>query len=428
MRIVLRATLLLVAWTPCVAAATQATAPPAADKAPGTLSLDEAIDRALLRSPIVRMAAKARATAATARIGAGQLLPANPAATVTLGHRRDNSGSTPPARGFEWTVRLEQAVDLAGQRGTRLAEAERFVDVAGAREALARAETIARVRAAYITLALSQAHAESALAREKLGQRVLESARARVRAGAASDVELHLAEVEAGRLIHERVEAFLGIDAAAGELRRLLDLPADHPLQLTTALQLPPPAPLADDIPAAIRSAVARRVELKVLAATRTALDASVVRLRREVVPSPTLFVDVQRQQPGQLYVGGGVALGLPVWRRNQGELARTRAQEDELREEEAIAVHDIAIEVARLCRGVRAHREQATLWTEHIVPAALANVDLVHQGWTAGKFDIFRLVTVAREAGEARTHELQVMGDLWAATIELERATGVQQ
>src|SRR4051812_4948015 len=187
MRNALRATLLAVVWTPCVAAATQGTdVPTAAAVAPNRLSLDQAIERALSRSPLVRLAARARATAATARIAAGPLLPANPAATVTMGHRRDNSGSVPPANGFEWTVRLEQAIDVAGQRGTRLAEAERFVDIAGAREALARAETIARVRAAYITLALSRAHAESALGREKLGQRVLESARARVRAGAAS--------------------------------------------------------------------------------------------------------------------------------------------------------------------------------------------------------------------------------------------------
>jgi cobalt-zinc-cadmium efflux system outer membrane protein len=425
MRHVLRATLFVVAWTPCVAAATVDKVVP---EAPRTLSLEQAIDRALTRSPLVRLAAKARATAATARIAASPLLPANPAATVTVGHRRDNSGSMPLANGVEWTARLEQAIDVAGQRGTRLAEAERYVDIAAAREALARAETIARVRSAYITLSLSRAHAESALGREKLGQRVLESARARVRAGAASDVELHLAEVEAGRLVHERVEAVLGVEAAAGELRRMLELPVDHPVELSTALAVPPPSRVADDIPGAVRSAIARRVELKVLAATRNALDATVIRLRREVVPSPTLFVDVQRQQPGQLYLGGGVAFALPVWRHNQGELARTRAEEDEVREQEAIAVHDIGIEVTRLCHGVRARREQSSLWTDHILPAALANVDLVHQGWTSGKFDIFRLVTVAREAGDARTRELAVLGELWAATIELERATGVMQ
>ena len=52
-------------------------------------------------------------------------------------------------------------------------------------------------------------------------------------------------------------------------------------------------------------------------------VDATTTRLRRERVPNPTLFVDVAEQQPGQLYVGGGLALPLPLWRRNQGELAR---------------------------------------------------------------------------------------------------------
>jgi len=51
--------------------------------------------------------------------------------------------------------------------------------------------------------------------------------------------------------------------------------------------------------------------------------------------------------------------------------------------------------------------------------------VELVTQGWRVGKFDLFRVVQVSREAGEARRKELEVLGTLWESSIELGRAVG---
>ncbi len=58
-------------------------------------------------------------------------------------------------------------------------------------------------------------------------------------------------------------------------------------------------------------------------------------------------------------------------------------------------------------------------------MPSAEANVELVRQGWLGGKFDLFRVVQVTREAADARRRQLEVLGELWRARIELERATG---
>ncbi len=52
--------------------------------------------------------------------------------------------------------------------------------------------------------------------------------------------------------------------------------------------------------------AQAQRAELAALASGIDEIDADIVRLRREAIPSPTLFVDLQRDLPGQLFVGGG--------------------------------------------------------------------------------------------------------------------------
>jgi len=395
------------------------------DRARQALSLDEAMARAAQRSPLVRLAQKERDVVRSLRVGAGVLLPANPIVTFSAGGRRDRSASVPPANGFEWLARAEQMVEIGGQRGTRLKEAARALDVASARLELAEIETRARVRAAYVGMQLAEAQARAAGEREALGARVLESARARVKAGAASDVELHLAEIEAARFTHERLGAELAVDEAADAVRALVGVPARTTLELTTPLS--PPAAPARDLDAAIAEAQARRVELALLDAERAEIDASIVRLRRERVPSPSLFVEVAGQQPGQLYAGGGLSVALPVARRNQGELARARAERDRLGEERDVTARAVELEVAHLYRAVAAHRLQSTLWSSQIVPAATATVELVRQGWTAGKFDIFRVVQVTREAEEAKKRELETLGALWDATIALDRATGAR-
>jgi cobalt-zinc-cadmium efflux system outer membrane protein len=398
-------------------------AAPATAEAVLRLSRDEAVARALERSPVIVRADRERDLAAAARVGAGVLLPANPVASGFAGGRRDQSGSMPPATGPEWGVRLEQMVEIAGQRGARLREAERGVAVAEARRHLARVDTQAVVRSAYVALQVARAQVEAARKRVQLGDQLLRAAEARVRAGASSDVELHLAEVERGRFEHERVEAELLAGDAERGLKLLIGAPESMSLETTTPLGEPDAG--GGDIGALVQAAAELRAERKVIGAAKGHIDAAITRLKREAAPNPTLFVDVAGQQPGQLYVGGGVALPLPLWRRNQGELAHARAERRRLDDEDRLLSREIALEVATAVRTLEARHAEARLWTDKILPSAEANVELVQRGWLGGKFDLFRVVQVAREAADARRRQLEVLGELWRARIELDRVTG---
>jgi outer membrane protein, heavy metal efflux system len=394
-------------------------------RAQSTLRLSEsdAVARALERAPLVVRSDRERDVVAAGKVGAGVLLPANPAVVVTGGHRRDNSGSIPPAQGPEWSVQLQQTVEIAGQRGARLREADRAIAVASERQRLARIETRAEARTAYVLLQVARAQAEAAKKRVELGDQLLTAARARVRAGAASDVELHLAEVERARFEHDRIDAELAAAEAERALKRLVGAAANEHVEPATPLALP--APVQGDAAALVAAAVERRAERRVVGAARAHVDAATTRLKREIAPNPTLFVDVAEQQPGQLYIGGGVALPLPLWRRNQGELAQARAERRRLEDEDRLLVREIELEVSSALRTLETRQAEATLWSERVVPAAEANVELVRQGWLGGKFDLFRVVQVTREAADARRRQLEVLGDLWRARIELDRATG---
>jgi outer membrane protein TolC len=179
-------------------------------------------------------------------------------------------------------------------------------------------------------------------------------------------------------------------------------------------------------------AALARRAELAELAARGGAIDAAIVRLRREVVPSPTIFADLVSQpelpaQAAQLYVGGGVALPLPLFRRHQGELAVARADRALVDVERGLGERAVREEVWAARDQLLRRREQAERFAKVVLPAAGRHLALVSDGWRAGKFDLFRVIVAARDEALARREQLAAVGDVWQAAIALDRATGAQ-
>lgn len=386
------------------------------------LSLDDALLRGERSSGLVQRAIAERATVEARDVGASVPLPANPLLAIGLGPRRELQEAAPVQRGTAYAFHAEQMLEVAGQRGTRRAEVAAGVAVGDARLELARAETRVRVRSAYVGAQLAGARVLAARSREALAKTLLDSVRTRVRTGAASDVELELARLEQGRARMDRITAELAVELALAELRVLIALPPGAPLQLATPLQNPPPPP---PLATLIDLAHARRAEFRVLAASQQALDAAVVRMRREAFPNPTLFLDVQRDLPGQLYVGGGVALPLPTWRRNQGELAVARAEHARLQDEQVLTAREVAGDVEGAYRAALAQAEAVAVAEQHILPAAEAQAALITEGWRAGKLDLFRVIQASREASDARRGLLEALAASWDARIAIDRATG---
>lgn len=389
------------------------------------LTLEQVLAMGMAQSPLVRRAVAERELAEAGRVGARVLQQTNPWLAGSVGVRQDRSGSLPPANGLEWTIRLELPIEIAGQRGARLREVDRFVEVARRREAFARTEARARLTTLFVGMQLVQEAADTAREFEQLGERLLASARARAAAGASSDVEVRLAEAELGRLRHQRMEAELITLQTRGELRQWLALAPGSPVRVAKVAL--PPAEIDGSLAALVARAQAARHDLQALIATGSAFDAQLVRLRREVVPNPVLAFDAAQQQPGQTYLGGGLGLTLPIFARNQGPIAIARAESARAAVEVELQSRQIALEIGTLFEVLRLRRSELDLWQDQILPAARASAELVETGWRAGKFDLFRVLQIQREANEARRKRLEVLGELWAATISLLRSVGTQ-
>ena len=388
--------------------------------APAVLTLADALSRAEAASPLLRRARAERQAVAAREVGASILFPSNPVISGAAGPRHE-----PGRQGVEVLLHAEQAIEVGGQRGARRAVVSRALRTAELRERVARAETRARVRAAYVGAQLARARIEAAAQREALVGKLLDAVTARVEGGASSNVDLQLARLERGIALRARVDAALAAAEALARLRLLVGLPAARPVTLDARVDAPTARP--GDLTALIARAESQRAELAAVVSSREEIDADIARLRREAIPSPTLFVDVERDLPGQLFVGAGLAVPLPVWRRQQGEIALARAERYRVEEELALVQRDVALEVERAFQSESAQREMAELLDREVLPAAEGAVTLMTEGWRAGKFDLFRLIQTSRDASEARRLYLETLGLLWESTIALDRAVGVE-
>jgi len=388
------------------------------------VTLNDALRAAEQASPLLRRARAEREAVAAREVGAALVMPSNPIVGGGAGPRREG----PPAnavseRGLQYFARLEQTVEVGGQRGARREVVSRALRTADLRIEVARAETRARVRAAYVATQLALERVEASAQREALVAKLLDAVRARVAGGASSNVDLELARLERGSAARARIDATLAAADALARLRLLIGLPTAQKLELDG--KAVPPAQRSAALTDLLARAQAQRAELAALASGVDEIDADIVRLRREAIPSPTLFVEVQRDLPGQIFVGGGLGVPLPVWRRNQGELALARADRSRVEEERTLVERDVALEVERAFQAEAAQREMTQLLDREVLPAADSAVTLMTEGWRAGKFDLFRLLQTSRDASDARRLYLETLGLLWDSAIALDRAVG---
>jgi len=410
-------------------AAAFAPASPARADGPATaagrhLTLDEALRLAEETSPLVRRARAEREVVAARDVGASVWFPTNPVIGGGAGPRREGPPSSViTEKGVQYFAHAEQTVEIGGQRSARREVVSRARRTAELRVAVARAETRARVRAAYVGTQLALARVDAATQREALVTKLLEAVSARVASGASSNVDLELARLERGSAARARVDATLAAADALARLRLLVGMTPAQKLELDAKAAVP--ATRAEALPTLLGRAQAQRAELAALASGIDEIDADITRLHREAIPSPTLFADLQRDLPGQFFIGGGVAIPIPVWRRQQGELAIARADRTRVLEERTLVERDVALEVERAFQSEAAQREMTQLLDREVLPAADAAVTLMTEGWRAGKFDLFRLLQTSRDASEARRLYLETLGLLWESSIALDRAVG---
>jgi outer membrane protein TolC len=206
------------------------------------------------------------------------------------------------------------------------------------------------------------------------------------------------------------------------ELREDLDHGPKVTLELTSPLSDPP---ALGDSNRYVEAALRRHPALAALTARADFLAAHETRLERELFPRVGLYGGIDAAPLSPIFGFVGLSIELPVAQRNQTERAVARRAREGVAMRLELEGHRLVREVVAAYGAYEARRLELATLVDRAIPAAARTLSLAEAGWLAGRFDLFRLLTAARDALRVRAHRIDALETVWMSYIELERAAG---
>jgi cobalt-zinc-cadmium efflux system outer membrane protein len=341
------------------------------------------------------------------------------------GGRREFAGG---GAAGEFAVSGSQEIEVAGQRGRRIDEAERNAERVAAlvRDRERRLEGDV-TRAFFSALA---ARRRLALQRmiEELNQRTLDATSARVKAGESPQMEANLAEIRFGQSRRETIAAETEVATTVLQLKRLLGLPPERVVEPSgelrgTARALAPPD--------AVARALAQRPDLLAAQAELARVRAELALVRRLRIPNPTLegFYETEAEGDGgrDRIVGGGLRIPLPVFDRNQGEVMALAAQEQQARHLLNATRRTVEQEVTEALREYEAAGRALEVLEARVLDPVRENLGFIETAYREGKIDLLQFVVVQNDLVRAEFTYLDSLAAFRRAEANLAAAIGGQ-
>ena len=380
-------------------------------------TLSEALETAFENSPVLRGKQAERQEVASRVVGA-RTYPYNPEVSLELADRSSPGGSTTD-RGLS----ISQELELAGQRSKRIAVAD---------QSLAAAEAILLHQRRLLAFQVESAFAEAVMARELLGvattdaelaREVLAFSERRLERGAATQIEVNLAQASAGRAERSLRRAQASYASARSRLAELAGAEPQTPPEPVGDLLIPEAEPLLlEDL---LALAFECRGDLLAAGQREQAAEAMIRLALAEGKPNLVVGGFYQREEASDDIVGATLSLSLPFFNRNQGRIAESRARRERLRHERAALRLTVEQEVVAAFNSLQAARAAAEHLRNQVLGTLDENVELLQLSFEAGRIGATEVVTLRREFVASRREYIEALADAWLARIELDLAVG---
>ncbi|MFN2455360.1 MAG: TolC family protein [Pyrinomonadaceae bacterium] len=379
------------------------------------------------------LAARQRLAVAEGRAISAGLRP-NPTLETEYGSARFLAGSAES----QLDVGVSQVFETAGKRGKR-------VEVARTELAQVRAEVqalerrfAAEVRTAYARAIAAGRQLDILERLIAANEELVRITNARLGEGDVAPIELNLVRVETDRLRAQVIRTRADLQGEIISLRALVGFDTAEPLRLAPLSDRPPRL----DIPVTELTEIALR-ERPDLRAARLGEDLGGARLRlarAQATPNLTGSVRYSRERritdlPPALGTSPvdqtdnilrfGVAVELPVFNKNQGEIAAAIGEREQSARQREFLEATIKRDVALAYSRYRAAAEALVLYTTQIVPRSEENLRSIRAAYNLGEFSIFDVVNEQRRLIESQTGYNEALRDYYGALAELESAIG---
>jgi len=391
--------------------------PSAAAQAPASvtrLTREDAVALALRGSPTLRAKGlEVRASQAN-EVTAG--LRPNPTASYAadqLGGR-----TTDP----QYTVSVGQTIETGGKRERRVASARAATRVVGYELDDVRRQVVALVKKAFTDVLVAQA--TLALAQENLKSIDEVERLQRLRAERGDISELELLRIQVQRFAFERdaSDARLAIAAAKITLRQVVGgSGVDSQFEVVGDLDFREIVPSRDDL---YRRALDNRPDLRAAEATRARARADNDLAHANAWWDVTPQISYQRIGPDNT-IGVGVSVPLRIFDRNQGEIARTRAEIDRTDALREVARAQVLADVDGALSVLTIQRERVVVLRGTYLPKAQQARDTVGFAYQRGGVSLLDFLDAQRTYRETALEHLRALGNYWGAFYQLEAAAG---
>jgi len=391
----------------------------AAEKVQRSISLPEALQRALAANPRLTAAERDIGIAGGLRIQAGAL--PNPDVSFEL----DNALGSGPYKGVrsaETTLQLSQLVELGGKREARVAAGEAGIGTAVWQRRATRLEVLSETAIAFITIISAQRRIEIFNEQIASFDPLIPLLQKRVQEGASSPAETLRAQVAADLFRVERERAKTQLATARRDLAILMgdSIPRFGEAVGRLASVGQPPSFQA------VVQAIEANPQLMRWTAVTAQRNAELILARLKSIPDVHLSAGWRHfQDTNDNAVRLGVSIPLPVFDQNTGNIIAAQETLAKAGAERAINKLVLISIAGRAYDALTGALAELKLLRTSVIPNARSAAETIQGGYLQGRFTLLELLDVRGSVLQALLREQEALQNFHIAIATIEGLVG---
>jgi cobalt-zinc-cadmium efflux system outer membrane protein len=402
------------------------------DPAPGDPAPEVTADQAvaLYRERSPRLAARRAAIEVTAADRIDAAIHPNP--TLTLNTTNIVQGQDTFGHSQE-LVGLDLPILIGGQRGHRARAAEARVAARRAEVDVDQARAELEIRRRFVALAAAQHRAAALVAALDDARAVRVIVAGRQQAGAKSPYELERTDLALAALASKHDEAATEVTTASGELAAAVGIPDWQP---RAAGGFEPPVVASAGAGAGgaggagarslagLATPGADHPELVAGAAALASARQDEAVAHAEAIPTPSLQLQgFGTTDPQGIALTVGFSIPLPVFDRNQGAVARARAQQRAAELEHSAVTAELTADLARAMALEAARCNAVTRFRADAIERLPRVRGMAEASYRSGQGSIVELLDALDAITEARLREIELVAAALGAELDVRAA-----
>jgi cobalt-zinc-cadmium efflux system outer membrane protein len=378
---------------------------------PPRLTLQEALDLADKQNLDLAAARRQRAVA----LAGIQIAKERPNPTANFTALRDE-----PHEGLFF----DQPIEIGGKRGRRIEVARQEGSLTEVEIATLVRQVRKNTREAYYAAAYARAASERLSRVVGLTKRLEQIAKDRFNAGDVAQLEVLQSGLEAARAEADLEVARQREVVSLSELNALLNESATKPWELAGTLEDATPTARLEDL---VGRAYQSNPDLQHLGGEKKVEDSRRSLLKAERIPDLVLDAGIDFNAPRDFREGprSQVSMNLPIFTRNQGEIAQSIANSRVLDAETAATERSVSARVESAFYDLEAQRTQVRLYHDRLLPVARQLESMAEESYRAGKTGILTAIQAQQDVQSVESSYLQSLEQLQDLYAGLEETVG---